>query len=115
MDTLARSQGTGLRHSQEQQLLMPHIFISLPGRETTIRKNGLALCKNAHWMFDQGLWSLDDDYRVIVASQAYDENPGDQKSLISYQGQRILLPNNVAHWPDLKHIAWHRQHKFCVA
>lgn len=27
-------------------------------------KNGIALCKNAHWMFDQGLWSLDDDYNL---------------------------------------------------
>lgn len=30
-------------------------------------RNGLALCKNAHWLFDNGLWSLDDDYRVLVA------------------------------------------------
>ncbi len=75
-------------------------------------RNGLALCKNAHWMFDQGLWSLDDEYRVIVATAAYDEDPGDQKSLLSYQGQRINLPKNIAYWPDLKHIAWHRQHKF---
>jgi putative restriction endonuclease len=22
-------------------------------------KNGIALCKNAHWMFDAGLWTLD--------------------------------------------------------
>lgn len=24
--------------------------------------NGIALCKNAHWLFDNGLWSLSDDY-----------------------------------------------------
>ena len=29
-------------------------------------RNGIALCKNAHWMFDEGLWSLDDDYRVLI-------------------------------------------------
>lgn len=29
-------------------------------------RNGLSLCKNANWLFDVGLWSLDDDYRVIV-------------------------------------------------
>ena len=32
-------------------------------------KNGIALCKNAHWMFDQGLWSLDDDYRPVEMPQ----------------------------------------------
>ena len=26
-------------------------------------QNGIALCENAHWLFDQGLWSLTDDYR----------------------------------------------------
>src|SRR5579872_2946944 len=31
-------------------------------------RNGLALCKNAHWLFDNGLWTLTDDYRVLVAT-----------------------------------------------
>lgn len=43
-------------------------------------RNGIALCKNAHWMFDQGLWSLDDDYRVIVAHSSFDEDTREQKS-----------------------------------
>lgn len=30
-------------------------------------KNGLALCKNAHWMFDEGLWSVLSDGRVVLA------------------------------------------------
>lgn len=33
--------------------------------------NGIALCKNAHWLFDVGLWTVDDDYRVVVATDAY--------------------------------------------
>ena len=36
-------------------------------------RNGLALCKNAHWLFDNGLWSLSDDYRVIVARRHFVE------------------------------------------
>jgi putative restriction endonuclease len=30
-------------------------------------RNGLALTKNAHWLFDNGLWTLTDDYHVVVA------------------------------------------------
>lgn len=30
-------------------------------------RNGLALCSTVHWMFDRGLLSLDDDYRVLTA------------------------------------------------
>jgi putative restriction endonuclease len=33
-------------------------------------QNGLALSKNAHWMFDEGLWSLTDDFKILVAPMA---------------------------------------------
>jgi putative restriction endonuclease len=77
-------------------------------------KNGLALCKNAHWMFDQGLWSLDDDYRVIVAHSAFDEDTRNQKSLRDFHGTQIALPSSINLWPDPLHLAWHRKHKFCA-
>jgi putative restriction endonuclease len=76
--------------------------------------NGIALCKNAHWMFDQGLWTLDDDYRVIVAHTAFDEETRGQKSLREYHGLRIDLPSNPQLWPAHRHLAWHREHKFCA-
>jgi len=28
--------------------------------------NGISLCKNHHWAFDRGWFSIGDDYRVIV-------------------------------------------------
>src|SRR5262249_26267661 len=43
-------------------------------------RNGLALCKNAHWLFDTGLWTLTDDYRVIVALSRLTEQSRDQKT-----------------------------------
>jgi putative restriction endonuclease len=79
-------------------------------------RNGLALCKNAHWLFDNGLWTLSDDYLVIVAVGRFAEDRGDQKPLLSYHGQRIQLPSNQALWPKPVNIAWHRKHRFqgCV-
>ena len=44
-------------------------------------RNGLALCKNAHWLFDNGLWTLADDYSVIVAAGRFSEDSPDQKPL----------------------------------
>lgn len=29
--------------------------------------NGLALCKNAHWMFDEGLWAVAADGPILLA------------------------------------------------
>jgi putative restriction endonuclease len=75
-------------------------------------RNGMALCKNAHWLFDNGLWSLDDDYSVLVARHRFSEDAPDQKSLTAYAGERIRLPSAESLWPDRKCLAWHRKHTF---
>jgi len=74
--------------------------------------NGIALCKNAHWLFDNGLWTLSDDYRVLVAVDNFSEDCADQKALGAYNGQRIRLPSDKTLWPNQIKIAWHREHKF---
>ena len=59
-------------------------------------RNGLALCKNAHWLFDNGLWTLSDDYQVVVAIGRFTEHSPDQKALSAYHGCRIGLPSGPA-------------------
>ena len=71
-------------------------------------RNGLSLCKNAHWLLDVGLWSLDDDYRVIVAEAAFDEDAPDQTPLKQMVGRRIRLPREDRHWPLIANLAAHR-------
>ena len=75
-------------------------------------QNGLALCKNAHWLFDNGLWTLANDYTVMVAVGTFTEHSPDQKGLGEYQGKRIRLPADRGLWPDPVHLAWHRKRKF---
>lgn len=74
--------------------------------------NGIALCKNAHWLFDVGLWSIDDDYRVLVARNAFSEASPNQTSLSEMQGRRLLLPKDKSIWPAKVHLAWHRRNRF---
>ncbi len=78
-------------------------------------RNGIALCKNAHWLFDNGLWTLDDDYRVLVAVGCFSEDSPDQRRLVDYTGEQIRLPADRRLWPEARHLAWHRQHRFQVA
>lgn len=73
-------------------------------------RNGLALCKNAHWMFDEGLWSLDNDYRVLIDRKRFDESGADELLLSPKGNTRILLPADPIYWPDKNHLAWHRKH-----
>jgi putative restriction endonuclease len=52
-------------------------------------QNGLALCKNAHWMFDEGLWSVQADGRVAAgALQVHGERAGVVKA--GAEGGRLL-------------------------
>jgi putative restriction endonuclease len=78
-------------------------------------KNGMALCKNAHWLFDVGLWSVGDDYRIVVAKDAFTEDSPHQKPLTEYHGARLRLPRDKSLWPDPRHLTWHRKHKFVGA
>src|SRR5260370_1986921 len=62
-------------------------------------RNGVALCKNAHWLFDNGLWTIAGDYSVIVAVGRFSEDSPDHKSLRDYHGQKVCLPSDNRLWP----------------
>jgi putative restriction endonuclease len=74
-------------------------------------RNGIALCKNAHWLFDEGVWSLTDDYKVIVAIKRFHESGSDELLLSRMAGKAVHLPSDKRYWPDLAHLKWHREHK----
>jgi putative restriction endonuclease len=75
-------------------------------------QNGIALCKNAHWLFDLGLWSVDDDYRILVAKKAFDEDCPSQESIKSMSGRQLILPRDRKLWPIAENLAWHRSKCF---
>ena len=71
--------------------------------------NGMALTKNAHWQFDRGLWSLNDDYRVLVNREKFIEEGIPGQRLTDFEGRRIYLPADVRYWPEQTYLQWHRQ------
>jgi putative restriction endonuclease len=72
-------------------------------------RNGIALSKNAHWQFDRGLWSITDDYRVIVNKDKFTEAGPTGQRLADYEGQSLLLPEDPQYWPKRVHFDWHRK------
>ena len=91
-----------------------HIHQFADSRNNEIR-NGLALCKNAQWLFDSGLWTIADDYTVRVALGHFTEDSPDQKRLADYDGQRIRLPGDLGLSPDPGYLDWHRRKRFLGA
>lgn len=71
-------------------------------------RNGLALTATVHWLFDRGLISLDDDYRVLVAEKSL---PTGMKDLVVPK-KEIALPDNEAALPHPAFLRWHREHIF---
>jgi hypothetical protein len=70
-------------------------------------RNGLALCRTHHWAFDAGIFSLDDDCRVLLSSklkQAETKNFG----LMSLAERKIILPENGILRPHPEALEWHR-------
>ena len=75
-------------------------------------RNGIALSKNANWMFDHGLWTITDKYTVKVARQQFAEDHPHGKALTDFEGDLLLLPADVNLRPDPVYLAWHRKKKF---
>ena len=68
--------------------------------------NGIALCKNHHWGFDAGGFSISDDYTVIVSPHLR-HSPGHV-----FPGAAIHLPTSQNCYPSPSSLAYHREHTF---
>jgi putative restriction endonuclease len=78
-------------------------------------RNGLALTKNAHWQFDHGLWSLNNDYRVLLNREKFIEDGVPGQRLADFEGRRIFLPSDPKYWPEYTYLDWHRnRHGFPI-
>jgi putative restriction endonuclease len=71
--------------------------------------NGLALCKNAHWMFDEGLWSVRKDGRVVLAPQRFTEQGPEGLRLGSYAGRLLQFADGATLRPNPDHFENHRR------
>lgn len=74
--------------------------------------NGLSLCKNHHWAFDQGWFSINDEYRIIVSSDLEEESPNAKKNMKDFHGELIVRPNCEQYFPRLEALEWHRLNVF---
>lgn len=73
--------------------------------------NGISLCKNHHWAFDRGWFSIDNTYRIIVASERlHEEASGNTRPIKDFHGEQILLPTQAKYNPRLSALEWHRKH-----
>ena len=71
-------------------------------------RNGLALSGTVHWMFDRGLISIGDDYKILIAKSHV---PEDALRLLN-QSRAIHLPNDETLYPNAHFLKFHRNQIF---
>ncbi len=75
-------------------------------------RNGLALTPDAHWMFDDGLWTVipnGDDWLIHVAIGRFSESSPHGRLLSGFHGHQLSFHAHARLRPDAKHFEWHRK------
>jgi hypothetical protein len=80
-------------------------------RGTDDPRNGIALSKSAHWAFDRGLFTISDQYEVIVNPKISSASVARFPAL-ELDRRKILLPTDSCYWPHPDALAWHKQEIF---
>ena len=71
-------------------------------------RNGLALSATVHWMFDRGLISIDDDYRLLIKENSI----SDCALRLINPERRLSLPAQRQDRPHRRFLRFHRRHVF---
>jgi putative restriction endonuclease len=71
-------------------------------------RNGLALSGTVHWMFDRGLISVDEDYRIVAAENGV---PEQVRNLFSRTG-KLIIPDEPSLRPHPHYLRFHRANIF---
>lgn len=74
-------------------------------------RNGISFCKNHHWAFDNGLFTIDNNYKVIVARNFTEYTPF-SREIREFEQEKLLLPKFSNYFPRLDALEWHRDRVF---
>jgi hypothetical protein len=80
-------------------------------RGTDDPRNGIALSKSAHWAFDRGLFTISDQYEVIVNPKISAASVA-QFPTLELDRRKIQLPLDSCYWPHPEALAWHKEEIF---
>ena len=71
-------------------------------------RNGVALTGTFHWLFDRGLLSFDDSYRVLLSTSGV---PVELERIIRPEGA-LRVPKEAELRPHPIYLKWHRDNRF---
>lgn len=72
--------------------------------------NGIALNPLFHDAYDEGLFTIDSNYQVVVSEKF--ENDSGPFNLKQFHGSKIKLPKKKEYYPSQEFLKWHRENQF---
>lgn len=67
-------------------------------------RNGIALCRTAHWMFERGIISLNDDFSLLTSEKQMPENARQ----LFHLDRMAKVPDMPQYQPHPKFLEYHR-------
>ena len=74
-------------------------------------RNGLALSRTAHWAFDLGMFTISDQYEIIVNPKAKMASVN-KFPILDLHGEPVNRPDDENFWPHQEALEWHRKEVF---
>lgn len=97
--------GNVIRWNNYNNLEAAHIHPKSHGGKF-LPSNGIAMCRDLHWAFDKGFFTIDDDFKVIVHDDI------DSDFLRTFNGKQICLPTDQFFVPNKDCLKYHRENIF---
>ena len=74
-------------------------------------RNGLALSQTAHWAFDRGLFTINDQFEIQVHPKTRNADFSNFP-ILEKQNQLIILPEDEINYPHVEALKWHRENVY---
>jgi len=74
-------------------------------------RNGITLSRTAHWAFDVGMFTISDQYEVVVHPKAK-QTSTNKFPILDMNGAQINLPEDENYYPHQEALQWHQKEVF---
>ena len=103
---------TGIKYHSENltEAQAAHI-ISNSKNGTDDPRNGISLSRTAHWAFDVGMFTISDQYEIVVNSKAKLAS-SNKFPILDMHGAQIHLPEDENYYPHQEALEWHKNEVF---
>ena len=74
-------------------------------------RNGITLSRTAHWAFDEGMFTISDQFEVVVHAKAKQASVN-KFPILDMNGVQINLPEDEKYYLHPEALEWHKKEVF---